>query len=110
MQGFEIRNIPREEWKETLIRLDEEMENLLGISVAKNVTMSAYFILMHKFIDIIWEQANSIVGVSRGSAGGWVLNYLLGIVQINPLKQPAEMPLWRFISCERPDFPKQYWG
>lgn len=110
MQGFEIRNIPKEEWKETLIRLDEEMENLLGISVAKNVTMSAYFILMHKFIDIIWEQANSIVGVSRGSAGGWVLNYLLGIVQINPLKQPAEMPLWRFISCERPDFPKQYWG
>ena len=104
MQGFEIRNIPREEWKETLIRLDEEMENLLGISVAKNVTMSAYFILMHKFIDIIWEQANSIVGVSRGSAGGWILNYLLGIVQINPLKQPAEMPLWRFLSSERPDF------
>ena len=110
MRGFELRNIPREEWEETLVRLDEEVLNLLGISKAKDTTMSAYFVLMHKFIDIIWEQANSIVGVSRGSAAGWVLNYLLGIVQINPLKQPSEMPLWRFISCERPDFPKLYWG
>ena len=104
MRGFELRNIPREEWEETLVRLDEEVLNLLGISKAKDTTMSAYFVLMHKFIDIIWEQANSIVGVSRGSAAGWVLNYLLGIVQINPLKQPSEMPLWRFLSSERPDF------
>lgn len=105
MEGFELRQIPKSEWRESLIRLDEEMENLLGISEAKNTTMSAYFVLMHKFIDIIWEEANSLVGVSRGSAAGWLLNYVLGIVQINPLKQPAEMPLWRFISSQRPDFP-----
>lgn len=104
MRGFKVRNIPQDEVRDVLIRLDEEMMNLVGISEAKDTTMSAYFILMSRFIDIIWEEGESLIGVSRGSASGWVLNFLLGITQINPLKQPAEMPLWRFLSSERPDF------
>lgn len=102
--------IERHDWFNTLIRLDEEMFELIGIGHAKNAVMSAYFVTMYKFINIIWEEANSLVGVSRGSGAGWITNYLLGIVQINPLEQPADMPLWRFISSERPDYPKQYWG
>ena len=46
---------------------------------------------------------NSIV---HNSAGGYVIDYLIGITQINPLKQGIEMPHWRFISAERPDYPK----
>ena len=97
--------INRQDWCSTFKRLDDEMFELIGISKAKNAVMSAYFITMYKFINIIWEEANSLVGVSRGSGAGWITNYLLGIVQINPLEQPAEMPLWRFISSERPDYP-----
>ena len=52
-------------------------------------------------MDVIWEE--SFVGVGRGSAVCWVINYLLGITDINPLKQPIEMQHWRFASKERPD-------
>lgn len=62
--------VPYEEWDEALSRFDLEMSELLGISEAKDCVMSSYFITMQKFIDIIWEEANSLVGVSRGSGAG----------------------------------------
>lgn len=103
MYGMEERQIPEDQWLKTLERLNDEAYELIGISQAKDAVISSYFITMHKFIEIIWKEAQSFVGVSRGSGAGWVTNYLLQIVQINPLHQPAEMPLWRFISAERPD-------
>ena len=99
------KKIPYEEWEESLARLDLEMSELIGISEAKDCVMSSYFITMQKLIDIIWDEANSITGASRGSAAGWITNYLTGITQINPLKQPMEMFHWRFIEKARPDFP-----
>jgi DNA polymerase-3 subunit alpha len=60
---------------------------------------------MEKNINIIWEEAESIVAPGRGSAGGFIIDYLIGITQINPLKQGVEMPHWRFICAERPDYP-----
>ena len=105
MYGIRERNIPKEEWLETLERLNDEAYELIGISGAKEAVISAYFITMHKFIEIIWEEAQAFVGVSRGSGAGFMTNYLLQIVQINPLKQPTEMPLWRFISSARPELP-----
>ena len=86
------------------------MSELIGISEAKDCVMSSYFITMQKLIDIIWDEANSITGASRGSAAGWITNYLTGITQINPLKQPMEMFHWRFIEKARPDCPKRCWG
>ena len=50
---------------------------------------------MAKMIDIIWEDGDSLVGVSRGSAAGFLVNYYLGITQIDPLNQPLVMPHWR---------------
>mgnify|MGYP000116671054 FL=1 len=109
LKGMKERIVP-EEYLMTLARVDLECKEVIGISKAKQTTMSSYFITLQKFVDIIWEEAESFVGVSRGSAAGFMINYLLQIVQINPLKQPVEMPHWRFISAERPDFPKLYWG
>lgn len=102
MKGMEERKIPKYEWKETLERLDTEMKELIGISKAKSSVMSSYFVTMNKMIDIFWEDAQAIVGASRGSSAGWMTNYLLGIVQINPLKQPVEMFHWRstIIGCK----------
>ena len=60
---------------------------------------------MNKFIDIIWNDANAILGVSRGSAAGFMINYLLEIVQVNPLKQPVELPHWRFIERNKIELP-----
>lgn len=106
MRGIvEDRQIPKERWHEVLKRIDLEMFELLGISKTKNVTMSCYFITLHKLLDVIWEEAHCMTGVSRGSAAGWELNYILQIAHEDPLKQPIEMPHWRFLSAERPDFP-----
>ena len=56
-------------------------------------------------IDIIWEDADTIVGVSRGSAGAWIINYLLGITQMNPLLYPVPIRSYRFLHRSRPDMP-----
>jgi hypothetical protein len=94
-----------EEYQDVLERVDIECKEILGISKAKEEPVSSYFITMVKNIDIIWEEANAIVAPGRGSAGGFIINDLIGITQINPLKQGIEMPHWRFISAERPDYP-----
>ena len=98
--------VPINEWDATLQRLDLEMFELIGISKAKDAVVSSYFINTHKMLDIFWNEAECMVGTSRGSAAGWILNFLLQICHQNPLKQPMDMPHWRFISAERPDYPK----
>lgn len=85
--------------------LDYECEQLYSISEQLNQSMSNYFITMSKMIDIMWNEADSIVGPARGSAGSSIINYLLGITQIDPLDQPIELPFWRFIHAERPGLP-----
>lgn len=98
--------INKEDYDETFSRIDVECKETLEISEAKDEPVSSYFVTMHKNIEIIWEEAQSIVGTSRGSAAGFIINYLLGITQINPLKQDGiEMPHWRFISGSRPELP-----
>ena len=98
-------------WKEKIdknnerkyvIELDYECEQLYEISKKLNQTMSNYFITMAKMIDIMWEEADTIVGPARGSAGSSIINYLLGITQIDPLDQPVELPFWRFLHKDRP--------
>jgi DNA polymerase-3 subunit alpha len=98
--------IKKSDYKQTFERINIECKETLEISKAKDEPVSSYFITMQKNIDIIWEEAKSIVGTSRGSAAGFIMNYLLGITQINPLKQDGiEMPHWRFISGHRPEYP-----
>ena len=61
---------------------------------------------MSKVVDIMWNEGDSLVGVSRGSAGGFVSNYLLGITQMDPIKYGIENMHWRFIHRDRPELPK----
>lgn len=95
--------IPPTEYQECLERMDIECEEIIGASIAKKEPLSSYFITMQKNIDIIWEEA--LVMPGRGSAGAYVIDYLLEITQVHPLKQGIEMPHWRFISASRPDYP-----
>ncbi|MDD4779077.1 MAG: PHP domain-containing protein [Tissierellia bacterium] len=102
-KGIEERNISKEKLTEVLDRVDIECKEIIGASKAKKQPMGAYLITMQKNVDIIWEEAESLIGAGRGSANGYIINYLLGITQVNPLKQDVEMPHWRFMSAERPD-------
>jgi len=86
-------------------RLEYELEQLWETSVQLDTPISNYFLTMAKMIDIIWEDGDSLVGVSRGSAAGFLVNYCLGITQLDPLRQELEMPAWRFIHRDRPGLP-----
>lgn len=102
-KGIVEREIKQDKLEEVLERINIECKEIIGASQAKHQPMGAYLVTMQKNVDIIWEEAESFVGPGRGSANGYIINYLLGITQVNPLEQGVEMPHWRFMSAERPD-------
>ena len=69
-------------------------------SNVNNARWSAYYLNLQKIIDICWE-AGSIVGPGRGSGVGFILLYVLGITQINPLAERTKTFAWRFLNPER---------
>ena len=96
----------QDEWDDEVYfkRLEEEFWTLKEVGLKINQSMADYFITMSKIIDICWDDAGSIVGPSRGSAGALLINYLIGITQMNPVKM--ELPfVWRFLHPSRPDLP-----
>ncbi|WWT40155.1 hypothetical protein [Staphylococcus phage PT1-1] len=91
---------------ENLSRINVELEQVWEISIKLDQALSSYFVLTKDIIEMMWEV--SLVGVSRGSASCFYTNYLLEIVQINPVQY--KLPYWRFLNKERPELPKIYWA
>ena len=91
--------------EEYLQRFNDELEQVWETSITIQQPLSKYFVTMAKMIDIIWNEGDSLLGVSRGSAAGFLLNYCLGITQLDPLRQELVMPYWRFIHKDRPELP-----
>lgn len=82
---------------------DEINENLEMTWVSSEVNKarwSAYYLNLQQIIDLCWE-AGSIVGPGRGSGVGFILLYVLGITQINPLRETTRCFSWRFLNPER---------
>ena len=82
---------------------DEINENLEMTWVSSKVNKarwSAYYLNLQKIIDICWD-AGSLVGPGRGSGVGFILLYVLGITQINPLRETTRCFAWRFLNPER---------
>ena len=84
-------------------RIDTELDVLRFISDRLGQRLSAYLNLVKTMIDIMWQV--SFVGVSRGSAMCFLINYLIGITQANPLQY--DIPYWRFLNKERAELPKR---
>ena len=97
--------IPLDRREKTMQRIDLELSEVWGISEALDQRMSDYLLTVAKVIEIMWNEADAIVGPGRGSAVAFITNYLLGITQLNPLEYPVEIPHWRFIEKSRPDLP-----
>lgn len=94
-----------DDWDEEvyLSRLEEELWTIREVGNKINQSMSDYFTTISKMVELMW-QAGSLVGPSRGSAGALLINYLLDITQMNPIK--LDLPfVWRFMHPSRPDFP-----
>lgn len=82
---------------------DEINSNLNMTWVSSNVNKahwSAYFLNLQNIIDLCWK-AGSLVGPGRGSGVGFILLYVLGITQINPLRETTKCFSWRFLNPER---------
>ena len=61
---------------------------------------SAYYLNLQKIIDECWA-AGTLIGPGRGSGVGFILLYLLGITQINPLWETTKTFRWRFLNPDR---------
>ena len=84
-------------------RIEEELWTIKEVGKAIKQDMADYFISMAKMIELMWD-AGSIVGPARGSAGTMLINYLIGITQMDPIVMNLPY-VWRFMHPSRPDLP-----
>lgn len=94
-QGF----IDKTEYWDRL-EIEADVINFIGENL--NDCLFAYFNTFKHYIDLFWE-CGSIVGPGRGSATGFLSNYLLGITQLDPIRWG--LPYWRFLNKERAELP-----
>ena len=99
------KKIDLDNWEKYLIQIEKEVAEVYEITQKIGNDLSSYFNTMAKVVDIMWNEGDSLVGISRGSAGGFVSNYLLGITQMDPIKYGIENMYWRFIHRDRPELP-----
>lgn len=78
--------------EEYLTRLETEADVILSIGDKLDDCLFAYFNTFQHYINLFWE-CGSIVGPGRGSATGFLSNYLLGITQLDPIRWG--LPYWR---------------
>lgn len=77
-------------------RLEEELE------IIKSKDFSTYFLIVEDMIS--WAKSQGImVGPGRGSGAGSLVNYALGITEVDPIMD--NLLFFRFINPERNDFP-----
>lgn len=97
--------LSKERFHQILARINVELGELWELSLQLNQAMSSYYITVREIINIIWDDdcGNSLVGSGRGSSSGFLICFLLGITQINPLEYGIEMPHWRHLHRSRPD-------
>lgn len=111
-EGF-IKNIPyktltKERFHEVIARIDVELKQLWDLSEKLNQAMSSYYVTVSRIVEIMWgdddcsssREEGSLVGSGRGSAVAFLINYLLGITQVNPMEYGIEIPYWRHLSAE----------
>ena len=83
-------------------RIETEADVVSYIGEKLHDCLFAYFNTFKHYIDLFWE-CGSIVGPGRGSATGFLSNYLLGITQLDPIRW--QLPYWRFLNKERAELP-----
>lgn len=99
LNGLREKNLYNTEY---LARIEIEADIIKYIGEKLNDCLFAYFNTFKHYIDLFWE-CGSIVGPGRGSATGFLSNYLLGITQLDPIRWG--LPYWRFLNKERAELP-----
>ena len=86
--------------EETYEAINDNLEKTWISSEVNKTHWSAYYLNLQKIIDCCWE-AGSLVGPGRGSGVGFILLYILGITQINPLRETTKTYSFRFLNPSR---------
>ena len=86
--------------QETYDEINACLEDTWVSSEVNGSRWSAYFLNLQNIIGACWD-AGTLVGCGRGSGVGFILLYLLGITQINPLREKSQTKRWRFLNPER---------
>ena len=79
-------------------RLEEEADIQDVIGQKLGTCMFAYPIFLQHYINLFWE-CGSTVGAGRGSACSGLNHWLLGITQLDPIKN--SLPYWRYLNKDR---------
>lgn len=80
--------------------INQNLDATWKSSEVNNTHWSAYFLNLQKIIDVCWD-SGTLVGPGRGSGVGFILLYLLDIIQINPMWETTKCFSWRFLNPER---------
>lgn len=95
-----LTNDERLQTEEVYKELNENLEATWISSEVNKAHWSAYFLNLQKIIDVCWD-AGTLVGPGRGSGVGFLLLYILDIIQINPLWETTKTFAWRFLNPKR---------
>lgn len=85
----------------TFEMIDDNLKAIRLASEKMNTQWSAYLLNLRDYVNIIWNNGHSLVGAARGSGTGFLLLYMLGVTQINPLKETTKTYSFRFLNPER---------
>jgi DNA polymerase-3 subunit alpha len=78
-----------------LERLEYEADVKKTVGDRLGTCMYSYPVFLEHYIDLFWE-CGSAVGAGRGSAGAGLNHMLLGITQVDPVKN--DLPYWRYMN------------
>jgi len=91
-----LQGLEKKQLKNVNQRLEYELE------VIKKTGFASYFLIVQDFVN--WSKENKIVvGPGRGSVGGSLVSYLIGITNINPIEH--ELLFERFLNPDRISMP-----
>ena len=100
--ALKAKHFNNDKFYQYLAQLETEADVIKFIGNKLETCLFAYFNTFKHYIDLFWE-CGSIVGPGRGSATGYLSNYLLGITQLDPIEW--DLKWWRFLNKERAELP-----
>lgn len=86
--------------EKTWAAVEDNLNKTWESSVVNNTHWSAYFLNLQKNIDVCWDAGTLVLG-GRGSGVGFVLLYILDIIQINCLREDVQTYSFRFLNPSR---------
>ena len=104
--SFSLKRFLKQELLEGRINKDKALSYLkryrYELNIIKEKGFSDYFLLVADMVK--WAREHNIsVGPGRGSAGGSLISYLLGITEVDPVKY--NLLFERFLNPDRTDYP-----